>query len=212
MHFEAPEQVAQSLKEFLGHYLMIVVSILSALGAEQVVDYAYNVHKAHVFKGQIEIELKRNKAMVDGAMTENLSTLAYWNSLLKRTHVLDPGCGAEVGPEYQGILKDAVNNYHENTPILQSSGWESAVAVGSVVYFDPTDVQRYSNSYSMQRFYASAMDRSLRGGITNMSDLGALVYERRPDCAAVARLVNARVRMLSVLGSNLDELRDELVK
>jgi hypothetical protein len=37
MHFELPEKVASSVKEFASHYVMIVVSILTALALEQVV-------------------------------------------------------------------------------------------------------------------------------------------------------------------------------
>jgi hypothetical protein len=105
-----------------------------------------------------------------------------------------------------------VTSYREDTPILQSIGWKSAIAVGSVVYFEARDVQRFSSVYSMQRFYISAMASALNGGMANMSDLGALVQERQPACAVAARLVNARVRMLAVLASNLQELRDELMK
>jgi len=36
MHFELPEKVSGSVKEFASHYLMIVVSILTALALEQV--------------------------------------------------------------------------------------------------------------------------------------------------------------------------------
>lgn len=35
MHLEIPKQKLHSLKEFASHYLMIVLSILTALGLEQ---------------------------------------------------------------------------------------------------------------------------------------------------------------------------------
>jgi hypothetical protein len=212
MHFDVPERLAHSAREFLGHYLMIVISILSALAAEQAVDYAYNVHKAHVFQVQVEVDLKRAREMVASAIQDNHRTVEAWLELLRRARALDGSCTPANEPVYRGILKDAVLGFRENTPIFPVSAWESAVSTGAVVYMGPQEVHRYSNAYVMQRFYATAMANALQGGIGTMSELSSRLSERQMDCGAVARLVNLRVRMLSVAQSNLEELRDELAK
>ena len=46
MHFEVPKVKMHSLREFLQHYLMIVLSILTALGLEQWIEGAHHRHAA----------------------------------------------------------------------------------------------------------------------------------------------------------------------
>jgi hypothetical protein len=210
MHFEAPEKLAKSLKEFLGHYLMIVVSILTALAAEHVATVLYNKNRAEVFSGQVERELQNTRRTVDTAIQENRATLATWTDLLRRAKSLRNTCAPQDVPEYRDILERAVANYRDFSPVFLSSSWESAVSAGMVVYFKPTDVQRYSNAYSVQRFRAGAISQALQGSVENMSQLSSLPYDKGADCTELARVLNLRVRMLSVLVSNLQQLQGEL--
>ena len=46
MHLELPRVRIHSLKDFIKHYLMIVLSILTALGLEAWIEHAHHAHAA----------------------------------------------------------------------------------------------------------------------------------------------------------------------
>ena len=46
MHLELPRTRLQSLKDFIKHYLMIVLSILTALGLEAWIEHVHHKHAA----------------------------------------------------------------------------------------------------------------------------------------------------------------------
>ena len=46
MHFELPRVRIHSMKDFIKHYLMIVLSILTALGLEAWIEHAHHAHAA----------------------------------------------------------------------------------------------------------------------------------------------------------------------
>jgi len=58
MHFEVPK--AKTFKEFGGEYLMIVISILTALALEHAVQTWHHRHLAHEASEKMQIELKQN--------------------------------------------------------------------------------------------------------------------------------------------------------
>ena len=64
MHLELPKARVESLKDFLKHYLMIVLSILTALGLEGWIEHTHHAHAAETARAQIEAEIRANLAEV----------------------------------------------------------------------------------------------------------------------------------------------------
>ena len=69
MHVELPK--AKKFKEFGGEYVMIVISIITALGLEHAVQSYHHRHLAHEASVRIEAELRSNLAELDDAITHN---------------------------------------------------------------------------------------------------------------------------------------------
>ena len=77
MLFEFPKVRIDSLKDFAKHYLMIVLSILTALGLEAWIDHAHHQLAAATASAQIEMEIRDN-------MTEAHTDLQHDVAQLKR--------------------------------------------------------------------------------------------------------------------------------
>jgi len=71
MHFEVPRVSLHSLREFASHYLMIVVSILTALGLEAVIENAHHRHAAESAQRAIEAEIRLNIADIRASIDKN---------------------------------------------------------------------------------------------------------------------------------------------
>lgn len=75
MHFELPRVRIHSLKDFIRHYLMIVLSILTALGLEAWIEHAHHAHAAAAASRQMSTELCHNLAETRDSLRRNNSTL-----------------------------------------------------------------------------------------------------------------------------------------
>ena len=64
MHIEPPNTRLATYKDFAKHYLMIVLSILTALGLEAWIEHAHHAHAAEAASLHIRTELQANLADV----------------------------------------------------------------------------------------------------------------------------------------------------
>ena len=74
MHFEVPS-LPHSVKEFAAHYVMIVVSILTALGLEATVEHLHHEHAAEAAEKAVETELRNNLSDLRESDRKNLERL-----------------------------------------------------------------------------------------------------------------------------------------
>jgi hypothetical protein len=151
MHLELPRVRLHSLKDFLKHYLMIVLSILTALGLEAWIEHAHHAHAAAAASRQMTTELRQNLAETRQALQQNEATLQAIGKL-------DDAVVADL----KGGLPPATINQHIraqkssfllnlNWPSLPSSAWDVAVANQSVSWIEPADLKKYSAAYAAQR-------------------------------------------------------------
>ena len=68
MHIEPPKVSMHSVKEFFTHYLMIVLSVLTALGLEALLEHMHHAHAAEAAQQAIETELANNVAEIRSSM------------------------------------------------------------------------------------------------------------------------------------------------
>ena len=151
MHFEVPS-LPHSVKEFAAHYVMIVVSILTALGLEALIEHLHHEHAADQAQRAIEAELRTNLAELrfnDAANVKRLTPLDdLANRLIKDFDDHVPT--ATIKEEMAQRVKAGVD-FGLFTPTLRHEAWDVAVANQSASYMEPDLLRRLSVAYAAQR-------------------------------------------------------------
>jgi len=155
MHFEVPKVKMHSLREFLQHYLMIVLSILTALGLEQWIENAHHRHAAEYASTQIDSELDTMLRDIQAAIQTDENKLAPLVAMDKA-----------INDDVQKGLPDAEINKHIrqlsggfrlsiNWPAFNTQAWDVAVANQSATWIDVERLHRYTAAYAAVRDAAS---------------------------------------------------------
>lgn len=152
MHFEVPKAGLKTVKEFLGEYSMIVVSILTALALEHAAQSWHHSHRAHDAEQQIEAELRINLDELHRVTEANRIQLERITKIRKalRDDIQAKVADKEVG---EHLLAATNRSFGLNlkTPTLRREAWEVAVASQSASWMSPALLQRYSALYAQQR-------------------------------------------------------------
>lgn len=174
MHLELPEKPLKSLGDFLKHYLMIVLSILTALSLEAWIEHAHHTRAAKLGSQQIESEIHANLAAVDAVLAQDLAQLKRLDKIRAgvaedlRSHLPD-----EVVKQH--ILAQAGDNLdlRLSFPALRHEAWDVAVANQSASWIDAPRMQQYSVAYAGQRdaLGALAQNTTLLSSDAHLSDV-----------------------------------------
>ncbi|WP_157956418.1 hypothetical protein [Dyella sp. C11] len=151
MHFEVPKLKMHSLREFLQHYLMIVLSILTALGLEQWIERVHHRHAAEYASAQIDAELNNLLLDIQRAQDVDEKKLAPLITIDKA-----------IRDDVQKGLPDAQINQHIrqlagefklaiNWPAFSTQAWDVAVANQSVTWIEVERLHRYTAAYASIR-------------------------------------------------------------
>lgn len=210
MHFELPKKTIASAREFASHYAMIVLSILTALALEQVAVNLHHQSEAKVAKAGIEQEIVDNRQRLAASTSEVDGALKIWQSLmaqgvqqLKSHHSSDA--------ERLQLLREAAKNYKDGLPSLRTNAWDMAIANQSVNYFAPADRQRYAVLYSAQKqFSQTVLSLALDCTVGNLSNLAIALNTDRVEPLDSVRILDWRVRTLSMIESNIRQLEAAL--
>jgi hypothetical protein len=157
MHIELPKVRSHSLREFATHYLMIVLSILTALGLEQWIERTHHDHAAAFASQQIEAELRANMASVQSSLqnnVEHLKPLQQMNDTL--TQDIKNGVPSATINQHIQAAKDQFQ-LSLDWPTLASQAWDVAVANQSATWLDVGELRTYSTAYAAQRDAAAWM-------------------------------------------------------
>lgn len=147
MHVELPK--SKTLKEFGGEYLMIVISILTALGLEQVLEAVHHRHLAHEASDRIEAELRTSVKEINNVLAHNEHDLkqietvrdALREGILAKTD--DKVLMARFKGEWHGALILGIH-----IPALRHEAWDAAVANQAVTWIEAEKLQRYATAYA----------------------------------------------------------------
>ncbi|MGC1547281.1 MAG: hypothetical protein WA777_02025 [Rhodanobacter sp.] len=151
MHLELPKTRIHSLKDFAKHYLMIVLSILTALGLEAWIEHTHHTHAAEVASQQIEAELQGTLVDVRSCMQNNLKGLESLKALdASVTQDIKAGLPSTVINQHIQAHKDQFT-INMSWPNLPSQAWDVSVANQSASWIDTASLRRYSNAYAKQR-------------------------------------------------------------
>jgi hypothetical protein len=149
MHLELPRVSLHSLREFATHYLMIVVSILTALGLEAYIENAHHRHAAEAAREAIVAEIRANVAEVHLALEadrQRLKPLAALGDQLEAA--LSKGQpAAQVTAMISQRAREGID-IGLYFPLLHREAWDVAVANQSASWMDPVELRRLSAAYT----------------------------------------------------------------
>jgi hypothetical protein len=143
---------ARSLKLFVGEYVMIVLSIVTALALENGVRQFHQAREAREAARNLDAEIAAN-------IVEVRSVIAHSESEIKRITRLKEALLADIkaGASDKEALRHAVERSNGNfsvsimTPSLQREAWDVAVANQALSFMPQGQLQRYARQYAVMR-------------------------------------------------------------
>ncbi len=151
MHLELPKVRLESLKDFAKHYLMIVLSILTALGLEAWIEHLHHAESARVAVERMSRELHDNLDSIEKSLARNRTNLA-------RLHQLEQQVRADIAAgKTDAQINADIREHRElfalnlNFPSQATDAWDVAVANQSAGWIEAPELQRYSAAYSADR-------------------------------------------------------------
>ena len=206
MHIEPPEGPLRTLKEFLSHYAMIVLSIVTALALEQVALGMEHAREGARARAEIEQEIGENRAQVEESMKATRANLAEWTAMLDAA-AADAADGKSTPERRIATVRGAISKFGDALPALKNDAWEAAIAGHAVDYLDHADLARFSEIYNRQRFFAESMWEVLRdGALRNVSTLTLAQARKDIDPGELLATLNWRVQTLGVISGDLAQL------
>jgi hypothetical protein len=150
MHFEVPK--AKKFKEFGGEYVMIVISILTALALEHGVQTWHHRHLAHEAAEKMNVELRATIKEVNAALEHNEKKRQTLHQV--REQLL---AGIRAKTSDAELMKRYAQEWAEmmrldlNTPTLHREAWEAAVANQAVTWMTREQLENYAVAYGAIR-------------------------------------------------------------
>ncbi|MBW8759756.1 MAG: hypothetical protein JF586_19345 [Burkholderiales bacterium] len=210
MHVEPLEKLPRSVREFLSHYSMIVLSILTALALEQVALRIEHRHEGQRAKEEIEQEITSNQQLALASLRATRENAQAWEAVLKRT-LAQRKDGSGTNESRMAALHEAGGLFRDAMPSLKTTAWDSAISDHSVNYLGHDDLTRYSQLYAFQRSFSQALWDTLRdSAVRDVSQLSlALLLEKAEPEQTIATL-NSRMRTIEIMVSQLRQLEQAL--
>jgi len=151
MQVETPHHPPGTLRGFIQQYAMIVLSILTALGLEQIVVSLHNASTARDSRARIESEIARFVTDLKGSEQTNQERLKKINDVLTE---LDTKLkeGDPDNATVQALAQKVMDDLGINLPSYQRDAWDAAIADQSVSHMRSADLRRYSQIYADEVF------------------------------------------------------------
>jgi len=213
MHFEPPHINAHSLKDFAKHYVMIVISILTALSLEAWIEHVHHERAAGEAQARIEAEVRQNLVEITQARDHDQERLLSLAKL--RDDILgdlrDHASAADIDKHlHEALAKDFYLDVR--WPTLRHEAWDVAVANQSAGWIDAERLRRYSSVYAEQSTKAATVAGETTALLSEsrladvMIDVKAGVYEPRE----LLHVTNQMVGLLSEEVHALDALSKQI--
>jgi hypothetical protein len=210
MHVEPLEKLPRSVREFLSHYSMIVLSILTALALEQVALGMEHRHEGRRAKEEIQQEIASNRAVVEASLKATRENAQAWGALYARA-LADIKSGASTDESRVAALRDASGLFRDALPSLKTTAWDAAISDHAVNYLDHADLTRYSELYTFERLFQQAMWDTLRdSGVHDLSSLSMAVAMGKATPDQTITVLNSRLRTLEILESQMAQIGEAL--
>jgi len=151
MHLEPPNTRLDSFKDFARHYLMIVLSILTALGLEAWIEHAHHAHAAATASAQIEAEIRQNLADIDTDIAHDSARMRSLEKLRNQleTDVESHATITVVQQHIRQLAPDGID-LDWRWPVLRREAWDVTVANQSASWIAVDRLRSYSAVYAAQ--------------------------------------------------------------
>jgi len=213
MHIEPPTSRLASFRDFAKHYLMIVLSILTALGLDAWIEHAHHAHAAATASMQIEAEISGNLAEVDADVQQDNRQLQKLDKI-RGTVIQDLKAHVPDDVTRQHILALTSDDFdlHLHFPTLRHEAWDVAVANQSASWIERERMQRYSAAYANERDSVDMMreDTAILMNGTGMVDTIADLATDEVQPRQFLHVISQMRAMLDQTTQNLRDLRKQL--
>jgi hypothetical protein len=213
MHLELPKARLDTFKDFARHYLMIVLSILTALGLEAWIEHAHHARAAAAASAQIETELRGNLADIHASLDANrrgLRGLEQFRDGVAKA--LQDGQSNEDIDAYLRANKDRFG-LSLSWPHMPSQAWDVAVANQSAGWIGDDALRRYSNAYADQREADAWLthDSTFMLDAPRMSTLRTRIGLGLPvDAAELVGVLDQMIHTAQETQSHLEQLEPQI--
>jgi len=214
MHVELPK--AKKFKEFGAEYLMIVISIVTALGLEHAVQSYHHRHLAHEATARIEAELRSNLTELDNTIAHNEKEQQKMLTL-RRGFVEELRGGASDKAAIDHLFEKKGDNgvsLSVLVPSLRHEAWDVAVANQAASWIEPEQLEGYAALYAHIRD-----NRAISNGSGNkfldgpqFANLFADLQLGRATAQDVLRILNQIEHAYGAEDGNQVQLRDDIAK
>jgi hypothetical protein len=200
MHFEVPK--AKKFKEFGGEYVMIVISILTALALEHGVQTWHHGHLAHEAADKMNTELRGTIKDVSAALVHNERKRKELHEV--REQLL---AGIRAKTSDAELMKRFEQEWAEkmrldmDTPSMHREAWDAAVANQAVTWLPREQLENYAAAYG-----------AIRDTSTSTYN-GALMFLDAPrllDTFSKARMGTANPQEIYLLADRMATAYDNL--
>ncbi|HEX8777673.1 MAG TPA: hypothetical protein VF738_06100 [Rhodanobacter sp.] len=213
MHIEPPNTRLASYKDFARHYLMIVLSILTALGLEAWIEHAHHARAAATASMQIEAEIRSNLAEVDTDAQLDAAQLQKLDAI-RSAVIQDLKSNASDDAVRKHILALTSGGFDLKMqfPTLRHEAWDVAVANQSASWIDRARMQRYSAAYANARDSVTLMreDTAILMNGTGMVDTIADLDTGQVEPHQFLHVVSQMRAMIDQTTQNLRILKKQL--
>lgn len=206
MHVEPLEKLPRSVREFLSHYAMIVLSILTALALEQAVLGIEHHHQGERARHEIEQEIEANRHAVHESLATTRDYAKVWEAMLDKT-VAQVNGGQSTNESLLATIEEARRHFGDSMPALKTAAWDAALSDHAVDYLQHEEVTRFADLYAFQRFFSQALWDTLRDNLSHsLSDVSLPQLLGKADPMATIAMLNTRVRTLRIMESQLAQM------
>lgn len=214
MHLELPKAPLDSIRDFLKHYLMIVLSILTALGLEAWIERTHHAHAAEIAQAQIDTEIRSNLSEIQGSLAKNArqakALASIRDSLVQdfKAHATDQAISRHI----QSLVQIDGFNLNLSWPTLRREAWDVAVANQSVSWMNDAAMRRYSAVYAGQREMVTTLSANLALVMNGPRMVDAMTDLRtgNVDPHEFLHVIGQMTLMLDQARNNLGGLEDRL--
>jgi len=217
MHLEYTKVRLHSLKDFAKHYLMIVLSILTALGLEAWIERTHHRHAAETASQQIEAEIRTN-------LGDTRTALQHDNAQLKRLRDIRDVVIADLKARTmdetikQHVLTLTKDHFDLGLrfPTLGHEAWDVSVANQAASWIEDEHMRRYSAAYASQRDAATTMTENTTilmngsGLVNTIADLQTNDVQPREFLHVVSQMIAMQQQTVNALSDLEKQLMDAL--
>jgi hypothetical protein len=210
---DPPEHPIASLRAFGAHYLMIVLSILTALALEEGAQYMHHRDAAREAEEKIRAELHDNLAQVQSVLRQDLTRAKELDDFEQRLTA-----DIRAGKPDADIVRTTIEPQRRQlrlgylVPSLRHEAWDVALANQSLAFLESAPLQRYSATYADQRDLTTLLNSSgelMTSGGAWADFLTALALDRETPVQTLRFALQLRMSLGAVI-SNLQSLNDAL--